>query len=60
MVNVCQHARLGLVPNFCLISDDNVRLSLLYRSGAAFDITRKPQGTFGNHQCIYSNLVLDS
>ena len=50
MVAECQHARFVRVPNFCVISDDNVRVSLLNRSGAALDINREPQGMFDDCQ----------
>ena len=65
MADECQRARLQLlVPNFCVISDDNVRLPLLNISGAALDITREPSDMFGNRhknrQCIYFNLVAAS
>ena len=68
MVDECQqtqHARLGFVPNFCVIFDDHSSImyevsSFLNGFDAAFNITHEPQGMFGSGWCIYSILVSDS
>jgi hypothetical protein len=65
MVDECQHARLGLDPNFCVIFDDHASImyevsSLLNGFGAAFNITHESQSMFGGRWCIYSILVSGS